>query len=334
MSIKKWFSLFFTVLLLMLLLPGSLRAEESQDTTPLKIVVTIFPEYDWICQVLGEDSDAKVTLLLDEGVDMHSFAPTAQDILTIADCDLFVYTGGESDAWIEEALQAGASSDRVTLNLMEVLADSLLEERVMEGMTEESSEDSHTEKNGDSTHTAMEEADEHIWLSLRNAQVCTRAISDTLCSIDPLHADLYRQNSEAYTTRLAALDTLYQETIDASSGSALVIADRYPFRYLAEDYALTCYAAFPGCSAETEASFETVIFLTGKLDELDLDTILVTETSDGKLADTIINSSARKDCRILVLDSLQKTSLQDYENGVTYLSVMKANLDVLAQALS
>ena len=296
----------------------------SVPESELRVTAAIFPEYDWVMQVLGPDSHIQADLLQSQGVDMHSFAPSAQDIVSVSDCDLFIYTGGESDAWVDNILASATNPDLVALNLMDVLDEQLLDETILEGMTTD-----HPGGHGE----ALAEADEHIWLSLRNAQICTQAIADALADLDPDGAQQYQQNADAYITALQDLDSRYQSALQDTAKKTILIADRYPFRYLVEDYDLTCYAAFPGCTAETEASFETVAFLTGKLDELDLQTVLVTESSDQKLADTIISGSGDQDREILILDSLQSKTLSDAQNGVTYLSVMEQNLDVLTRAL-
>ena len=306
------------------------KAAEAPSDDPLRVVACIFPEYDWVRQVLGPDSPVRADLLLSQGVDMHSFAPSAQDIISVSDCDLFIYTGGESDAWVNDILKQSANPDLVSLNLMDILREHLLDETVLEGMT---AGEEHHEGHSDE-EDALHEADEHIWLSLKNACICTQAIADALAGLDPANAQLYQNNAEDSIAALNELDASYQAAVDSAAQKSILIADRYPFRYMAEDYGLTCYAAFSGCTAETEASFETIAYLTGKLDELDLHTVLVTESSDRKLAETIVKGSADPSRQILVLDSLQSTTLQDTLDGATYLSSMEANLDVLKQALA
>ena len=320
----------------------SRKAAAEPSDRPLRVVAGIFPEYDWVMQVLGPDSPVEADLLLSQGVDMHSFAPSAQDIISVSDCDLFIYTGGESDAWVDDILKQSANPDLVSLNLMDILREHLLDETILEGMTADEEhhheEDASDEAGEHMEHShkedALDEADEHIWLSLKNAGICVQAIADALAGLDPANAQLYQSNADGCISALNELDARYQAAVDSAAQKNLLIADRYPFRYLAEDYGLTCYAAFPGCTAETEASFETIAYLTGKLDELNLHTVVVTESSDRRLAETIIKGSSDPDRQILVLDSLQSTTLQDTLDGVTYLSAMEANLDVLTQALA
>ena len=302
----------------------------------LQVVTTIFPVYDWARQVVGAASkDVDVTLLVENGVDMHSFQPTASDLMTIADCDLFLYVGGESDEWVEEALKTAPNPDRVTLKLIDVLGDAALEEEIAEGMEHDHDEHDHNhEHEDDEEHNDDErQLDEHIWLSLKNAQVLTKSISDALSTVDPENAGTYADNQATYAEQLSALDTAYQTAIESAAGDTLLFGDRFPFLYLTRDYGLTYYAAFPGCSAETEASFETVTFLADKTDELQLKHLMIIEGSDGRIAQTIIDSTREKSQKILTLDSMQSVTKDDIATGITYLSVMEGNLEVLKEAL-
>jgi zinc transport system substrate-binding protein len=303
-------------------------ASREQETHQLKIVTTIFPEYDWVREVLGETAgDVQLTMLLDSGVDLHNYQPTASDIRKISSCDLFLYVGGESDSWVADALQEATNSEMHVLNLLELLGDQAKEEEILEGMEEE--ETSHT----DTSEQEDIEMDEHIWLSLKNTQLFVTAIAQELADINGENAQIYQANAAAYIESLAALDQQYQEMVDAASVKTLLFGDRFPFRYLVDDYGLSYYAAFVGCSAETEASFETITFLSGKVDELGLHTVMTVEASDQKIAQTIVSNTATKDQQILSLDSMQSATSKDIENGVTYLSVMEKNLAVLADAL-
>ena len=290
----------------------------------LQIVTTIFPEYDWVMQILGDKAaDADVTMLLDNGVDLHSYQPTAEDILKIAGCDVFIYVGGESDEWVEDALAEAVNKDMIVINLLEVLGDSVKEEEVVEGMQEE---DEHEEEEV--------EYDEHVWLSLKNASVLCDAITDALSKADADNAAVYQANNEAYKAQLSALDAQYKEVVESAAFDTLLFGDRFPFRYLTDDYNLNYYAAFVGCSAESEASFETIVFLADKTDELGLNSIMIIESSDGKIAQTIRDNTEDKNQEIYVLDSMQAVTSDDVKNGVTYLSIMTDNLEVLKKALN
>jgi zinc transport system substrate-binding protein len=291
----------------------------------LSVVTTIFPLYDWAAAVSGGDENADLTLMLDNGVDLHSFQPTADDIVTLSDCDVFIYVGGESDQWVEDALKTAVNQDMIVVNLMDVLADDVKEEEVVEGMqAEEEAEEAEEEG---------PELDEHVWLSLRNAVVCCGRIVEALGEADPERKDVYAENAAAYVERLTELDTDYTAAVAEAAGDTLLFGDRFPFRYLVDDYGLSYYAAFVGCSAETEADFETIAFLASKVDELSLPAIMQIETSDGTIAETIRSTTKTKDQAILTLNSMQSTTAADIENGVTYLSVMEDNLAVLKKAL-
>ncbi|MBQ7255866.1 MAG: zinc ABC transporter substrate-binding protein [Oscillospiraceae bacterium] len=310
---------------------GSIRPDPETDK--IQIVTTIFPEYDWVLNILGENpANADVTMLLDTGVDLHSFQPTAEDILKISSCDLFLYVGGESDEWVDDALQEAANKDMLVISLLDVLGDAAKEEELVEGMQEE--EHDHEHEGEDHDHEEEEEEyDEHVWLSLRNAAALVERISQAIEKLDPENADFYKKNTAAYAEQLNALDAAYRAAVTSASFDTLLFGDRFPFRYLADDYGLSYYAAFVGCSAETEASFETISFLSQKVDELSLPAVMTIEGTDRRIAETIVQNTQTKDQKILTLDSMQATTAQDAESGTTYLSVMEKNLSVLKDAL-
>ena len=304
------------------------KGETKPDTEDnnISIVTTIFPEYDWVMNVLGDNpAGAGVTMLLDNGVDLHSYQPTADDIMKIATCDLFIYVGGESDEWVEDALAEAVNPDMVVINLLDELGSAVYEEEVIEGMEAEEEEEEGEEE---------AEYDEHVWLSLRNAEVLTARIAEILEQIDPDNASVYESNAEAYISSLNNLDSRYLETVNTSSLNTLLFADRFPFRYLTEDYGLDYYAAFVGCSAETEASFETITFLANKADELGLTSVMTIEGADHSIAETVIENTSSGTLSILTMDSMQSTTSADVANGVSYLSIMEDNLTVLNTALN
>lgn len=299
----------------------------ASEGKQLQIVTTIFPEFDWVREVLGDNADnAEITMLLDNGVDLHNYQPTAGDILKISTCDLFIYVGGESDEWAEDALQGSSNEDRKEISLLEALGGSAKEEEVVEGMEAEKEE-------GEGDEEENPEYDEHVWLSLKNAQVLCDVIAGALMEIDSDNSSIYQENAKSYNEKLARLDTEYQTAVDSSAQKTILFGDRFPFRYLADDYGLSYYAAFTGCSAETEASFETIIFLAGKVDELGLHSVLTIDKSDQKIAQTIVENTRSKDQQILALDSMQSMTSEDVSEGLTYLSVMERNLSVLKDAL-
>ena len=324
---------------------GKQKDDDTTDTTDkLSIVTTIFPEYDWVRQILGDKADnADVTMLLDNGVDLHSYQPTADDIVKISDCDLFIYVGGESDGWVEDALKNATNKDMKVVNLLEVLGDKVKNEEVVEGMQEEEHEhedgeeheegEEHEHEEGEE-HEHEEEADEHVWLSLKNAEVLVGTISNALQEVDPGNKDAYAANADAYVKKLSALDAEYQTAVDNAARKTVLFGDRFPFRYLVDDYGLNYYAAFVGCSAETEASFETISFLAKKVDELKLPCVLTIEGKNHKIAETIVKNTAPKSQKILTMDSMQSTISKDVASGTTYFSVMEKNLAVLKEALA
>ena len=305
------------------------KAKKSNNKSDkIKVVTTIFPEYDWVENILGEGAEnVTVTQLLDNGVDLHSYQPVASDILKISDCDIFIYVGGESDGWVDDALKESVNPDMIVINLLEVLGDSVKEEEVVEGMQAEEEEE---EEEGEEEKP---EYDEHVWLSLRNASVLCDAITDAIAKADPENASVYQANNDAYKTQLSALDEQYKEAVSGAAFDTVLFGDRFPFRYMTDDYNLNYYAAFVGCSAETEASFETITFLAKKVDELSLPAIFTIEGKDKRIAETIAQNTASKDQKILTLDSMQSVSSGDIKNGTTYMSIMESNLSVLKEAL-
>ena len=475
----------------------------ESDSNKLSVVTTIFPEYDWVREILGGKAESTdLTMLLDNGVDLHSYQPTADDIVKISDCDLFIYVGGESDEWVKNVLKNAVNKKMKVINLLEMLGDSVKMEEIVEGMQEdghdhghshdeqlteddirdrtlsdfagawkslhpyllngdldkfcqhraEEDEDSSTTKdtylekfkaswqcdaekisiNGNTItftyadgktvsaeytyagyqpkrndegtirsvryqfettsadapkyvqfndhghepgeaehfhiyfgnagfdalmsaktnpffvkdalsiedildelmgHDHGEEKDEHVWLSLKNAQTLCVTLADALCAIDPDNKNTYIANAAAYRDKLAALDADYKAAVDGATHKTVLFGDRFPFRYLVDDYGLRYYAAFAGCSAEAEASFETVSFLAKKVDELGLPCVLTIEGAQHRIAETIVQNTAGKNQKVLTMDSMQSTTSKDVANGATYLSVMEKNLSVLKEAL-
>ena len=506
---KKMIPLFLVLTMVVGLLAGCGKKNAAEtgesDSNKLSVVTTIFPEYDWVKEILGDKADnAEVTMLLSSGVDLHSYQPTADDIVKISDCDLFIYVGGESDKWVDDALKEATNKDMKVIDLLEVLGDSVKTEETVEGMQETEHAHDHSKEvstfedhevqdrslsdwagswqsaypfaldgtlddafaamaeEGEMTadeyktyyqkgyktditnidiagdhiaftyedgkkvgsdykyigyyiqnwstgtkaamyrfeavdrtsgapiyiefndhmiesaapehfhirmsnesfdaivdpekswptffpadmtgedlcehmeghgHDHEEEADEHVWLSLKNAKTLVAAIADALQELDPDNKDTYAANAAAYIEKLSTLDGAYQAAVDGAARKTLLFGDRFPFRYLVDDYGLSYYAAFAGCSAESEASFETVSFLAKKVDELKLPCVLTIEGKNHKIAETIVENTAEKNQKILTMDSMQSTTSEDVANGTTYLSVMEQNLSVLKEAL-
>ena len=470
----------------------------AESEKALSIVCTTFPQYDWVRQILGDHvNDVDLTLLLDNGVDLHNYQPTADDIIKIAQSDLFIYVGGESDGWVEDVLATAQNPNLKTVNMLESVEAK--EEETVEGMQEEEHDHDHDEeftqediedrtladfagewvslwpmmKDGEldeycahkeeedddpatTTETYREkytkswecdvkdisvkdntvtfnyldgktvsaeyryagfatktsdsgkisvryqfetdssdapryvqfsdhghepgaaehfhlyfgndgfdaimestassyfapasldkegildmlmghehevEYDEHVWLSLRNAETLTQTIADALSELAPDNASVYQENAKSYIAQLSELDNQYKDAVKNGQRKTILFADRFPFRYLADDYGLTYYAAFVGCSAETEASFETIAFLAKKVDELKLPVVLTIEGDNHSIAETVVSSTQEKNQQILVMNSLQSVTEKDIADGESYLGIMTENLEVLKEAL-
>ncbi|MBQ6420116.1 MAG: zinc ABC transporter substrate-binding protein [Clostridia bacterium] len=312
-------SLLLTAVLLFAACGGN--APQKDPDGKLKILCTIFPEYDWVRQILGErTNEVDLDFLLDSGTDLHSFQMTTDDKIAILNSDLFIYTGGESDKWVDDVLRD--APDLKTLNLLEALGDNAKAEEALEGMQENEEEEEEEE-----------EMDEHIWLSLKNAAILSEAIEGKIAELDPENASVYEENLKSFTASLDALDKEYQASVDGAQFKSVMFCDRFPFRYMTEDYGITPYAAFSGCSTESQASVETQTFLIEKLNELGLPAVIVTESCDQSTAKTVVNSSNDKDRKIVVMDSMQSVTAQKAAEGCSYLDVMTENLRQLRIAL-
>lgn len=330
---------------------------EKGNSNKISIVCTTFPQYDWVKNILGEEAERfYVTLLLDNGVDMHSYQPAVKDIATAGSSNLFIYVGGESDTWVEDALKEAKNKDLKAINLMETLDNFVKEEEVVEGMQEErkslghshekSSKEKQEQTQKESHENSQEingqkeaadeepEYDEHIWLSIRNAEIMVKNIEKAIEQLDSDNAKVYQNNAENYIKKLDTLDKQYANTIQNAKYKAILFGDRFPFRYMADDYDLKYYAAFAGCSAETMAGFETVTFLAKKADELRLPVILTIENSDGRIAEAVKSNTTKKNQKILAMNSLQSVTKEQIADGITYLQVMQENLSVLSEALN
>lgn len=293
--------------------------QEGEGGEKITVVTTVFPAYDWAKNLFGDR--AEISLLSDNGVDMHSYNPTASDILRVKNCDMFIYVGGESDEWAQDIVGEGANPEMRVVRLFDAIGDSLLTDRAEPGMTAGDSDDG-------------EEPDEHIWLSFENAKKCCTAIAGAFCAIVPEYASEAEKNLEGYIAKLDGLKAEYASALSAAKSGSIVVADRYPFRYLAHEFGLEFHAAFRGCSAESEASAKTISFLAEKLVSLDLPAVIVLENSETKLAETVVESSGRSETEILVLNSMQSVTAAQIEAGASYLDIARGNLQTLKKALS
>lgn len=335
MKHRKWLALCLTAALGLGMTGcnGVLGAEDDR----IRIVCTNFAAYDWTKHLLPATGEAayEVTYLLDNGTDSHSFQPSAADIAKISSCDLFIYVGGESEQWAYEAAGNAVNEKQQTVCLMDAV--NALEEETVEGMEadehDHDHEDEHDEEHEEhEEHDEAPEFDEHIWLSVKNAEACCQAISDQLCAVDAEHAEDYRHAQQHYEENLAQLDAMFADLAQQTADKTLIVADRFPFRYFVEDYGYEYYAAFAGCSAETEASFETIAFLAQKIDELGTQTIFNIEGGNTGLAEAVRDNTQSKDQTIATLNSLQSVTQEDINGGATYLDLMTENLQVLKEA--
>lgn len=317
----KWIGVSIASLLISL----CASCEYNKDDGKLKIVTSIYPEYDWVMNILGEKKDnANVTMLLDSGSDLHSYQPTPKDIKNIAKCDLLVFVGGESDEWVDDALKQAINKNMKTINLLDTLGDGAKEEDE-EGAEEDEHDHDHDEEEV--------EYDEHVWLSLKNAKLFVKTIGDKLGEVDQENASYYKSNADTYISQLNDLDGLYQAAVDAKAKDTLLFADRYPFRYLLDDYGLKHVAAFNGCSAENTVGPNTLRMLVDKVNELNLDVIYKIDGSDGKIAESVKESTGKSDLKIVTMDSLQSGTSKQFSSTNNYLSRMQANLEALKEGL-
>ena len=312
---RRFVILAVVILCLALCACGRAEAEPEQETGKLQIVTTVFPAYDFSRQIAGDR--AEVNLLIPPGTEIHSFEPTARDILRIRNADLLVCNGGESEEWLEQLLE-GQEAQLQVLTMMDCVA--VLEEEVKEGMQEPKEE---TEEEGP-------EYDEHVWTSPVNAQLICRALADSLSQTDPEGEDFYRANCGAYCEKLHSLDEDFRQVVDKAARRTVIFADRFPVRYFVEEYGLEYYAAFPGCAEDTEPAAGTVAFLIDKVREEQIPAVFTIEFSNEKMADVICEDTG---CEKLLFHSCHSVSADQLKAGVGYLELMQNNVTTLGEAL-
>lgn len=315
MKIKK-ILLFLLVSAFMFLISSCTDNKDNK----IHIVSTIFPIYDWTSNIIKDVNDnIELDLLVNNGTDVHNYQPTADDIIKITTCDMLILVGGESDSWILDALTQKKNQDMVIINLMDILGEYAREEEA--GLDDEE-------------ETDEVEYDEHIWLSLKYASFCVAIITAHINELDKDNEAKYNTNCNNYAEKLFRLDQMYQNNLSNTRFNTLVFGDRFPFLYLVKDYDINYYAAFNGCSAEAEASFKTITKLASIVDELGLRYVIKLEGSNNRIAETVVEATQDKNQKILILDSMQSKTLKDLSNGITYLSIMEDNLEVLIKALN
>lgn len=284
-----------------------------------KVIVTTFPIYDICREIMGSEDD--LLLLMDNGVDMHSFTPTASDIASVSKAELLIYNGGESENWVPGIVKASENVNLKTLSLMNIDGITLLEEG-MENILE-GEEDNHE-------HDHEHSYDEHIWLSIKNVIKMTESIRDSLITVYPEMQELFKINAQKYMDKLQLLESEYQSNL-GEKDFTLIIADRMPFRYLMNDYNINFYAVFSGCSTETQATAETITKLLEKIDECNAKYIVVLESSDRKIADSC--QERKNELEILTLNSCQSVTSSIIKN-ISYLQIMTENLEILKKVMN
>jgi len=325
--IKKALKVFITIsTVLICLFTTGCKAKHYDTSDKIKVTATIFPIFDWTNYLSYPENKTvdpiSLQLLVKTGVDLHSYQPSTNDIVQISTSDVFIYVGGESDKWVTDTLASSTNPNQIVINLMEVLKDNLKEESD-EGIFQDCEEEEEEEI----------AYDEHIWLSVKNAIVCCKAISKVLCQVNPDQSDLYNARLDAYLQRLKLLDVTYTSALSKENLKPIIICDRFPFRYLADDYNLKYYAAFSGCSTDTEASFETLTLLTQKVDEINPKCVFILDGSTDKLAKTVIYNSTHKMLDVKTLNSMQSVTLRDAFNGKTYIKYMEDNLENILKSM-
>ena len=296
------------------------------DDGRLQVVCTVFPYYDFARQIGGDDVD--VTLLVAAGKETHSFEPTPLDVITLSEADVFLYNGGESEAWVDDILSAAGENIAVTLPLMPQV--STLAEEWAEGM--EGAHDDHDHDHDGHGHDSDEiENDAHVWTSPVLAKTLCRAICDALCQADPEHRDGYQARLADYLAQLDDLDEAFRDVVAAGQRRLLVFGDRFPLLYFCKEYGLDYRAAFHGCASDTEPSLATLKYLIDKVEDEDIPVVYTIELSSQKVAQAIAETTG---ARVLTFQSCQTVSRRDMEAGATYLSLMERNVEALKEGLS
>ncbi|GHU92155.1 high-affinity zinc uptake system binding-protein ZnuA [Spirochaetia bacterium] len=311
---KRVFLLTISVTVILICISGCTQKKNNNVQSrngKITITATIFPPYDFVRAITGDK--VNLTMLLPPASESHSFEPTPKDIITIQNSDIFIYVGGESDEWVNRILESMDTGNMTIIALMDTV--DVVEEEIVEGMEAEAEENAY---------------DEHVWTSPKNAQPIVRSITDALCTTDAANAAFYRQNADDYISQLDELDAAFQAVVDHANRKTFVFGDRFPFRYFADRYGLSYFAAFPGCSTETEPSAGTVAFLIDKIKAEKIPVVFHIEMGNERMADTIAEETGAKK---LLLHACHNISKNDFESGVTYVDLMRQNVENLRRAL-
>jgi zinc transport system substrate-binding protein len=299
--------------------------KDRRSNGKITVTATIFPPYDFTRAIAGDK--VNLNMLLPPGAESHSFEPTPRDIIAIQNSDIFVYIGGESDSWVDRILDSMDAKYTQNMKIIKLMDNvDVVEEEIVEGMQDEEEEYPLSALDVE----VEPEYDEHIWTSPENAALMTLTIADALCEKDPANADFYRQNADDYIAKLNELDIAFQQIVDNAKRKTIVFGDRYPFRYFSDLYGLSYFAAFPGCSTETEPSAATVAFLINKIRAEKIPVVFYIELSNERMADAIAEETGAKK---RLLHAAHNISKRDFDGGLTYLEIMTRNLDTLREAL-
>lgn len=313
---------------------------DRQDSGKLKIVTTLYAPYDFAVNIAGSEAD--VTMLLAPGEESHSYDPTPQDIINIGKCDLFIYNGGENEAWVDDVLESVGDNVKI-LRMMDVV-DKMYTEELVSGMQPEGDGDDGEDNAGDTGSgngsdiddgigviNDSEEYDEHVWASLDNAIAIVRAVTDEMVSIDPDNEETYKAGMDRYTAELSRVRDNIAQVVSESERKRIVFGDRFPMRYFTEEFGLEYYAAFPGCSADTEADAATIKFLIDKVREESIPVVIKNEMSSQAVADSIAEETGTE---VRTMYACHNISKEDFDSGVGYVGLMERNLAVLKEALN
>ena len=320
MKLRKLTAVALILVLALLALSACAPKDAAETKSGISIVSTVFPSYDFARQITA-GTDANITLLLQPGEEVHSFDPTSQDIIRIQNADLFLYVGGENDTWVNGVL-TGLDKSVNTFRMMDYVT--LYEEELVAGMQAE-------EEDATATGENAQEWDEHVWTAPVNAIAIVKAMTAELISIDPANAKTYQANSDAYVAQLEALDQSFWDVVNASTRKTVVFADRFPVRYFVEEFGLSYYAAFPGCSAETEASAATIASLIDHVKSENIPVVFYIEMSNQQMADTVAEATGAK---TMLFHTCHNVTKAEFESGATYLSLMQNNVLALKAALN
>jgi len=320
MKLRKFTAVALILVLALLALSACAPKDAAETKSGISIVSTVFPSYDFARQITA-GTDANITLLLQPGEEVHSFDPTSQDIIRIQNADLFLYVGGENDTWVNGVL-TGLDKSVNTFRMMDYVT--LYEEELVAGMQAE-------EEDATATGENAQEWDEHVWTAPVNAIAIVKAMTAELISIDPANAKTYQANSDAYVAQLEALDQSFWDVVNASTRKTVVFADRFPVRYFVEEFGLSYYAAFPGCSAETEASAATIASLIDHVKSENIPVVFYIEMSNQQMADTVAEATGAK---TMLFHTCHNVTKAEFESGATYLSLMQNNVLALKAALN